>query len=49
MSEEWHRLNRQLERERRVRRTRIRIGIIVAAILLFFDWNCFDDSPAAEL
>jgi len=35
MSEEWHRLNRQLERERRVRRTRIRIGIIVAAILLF--------------
>ncbi|MCD7812827.1 MAG: class A beta-lactamase-related serine hydrolase [Lachnospiraceae bacterium] len=35
MSEEWHRLNRQLERERRVRRMQIRIGILVIAIVLF--------------
>ncbi|MCC8049375.1 MAG: class A beta-lactamase-related serine hydrolase [Clostridiales bacterium] len=35
MSDEWNRLNRQIERERKVRRTRLYIGIVIAAILLF--------------
>ncbi len=35
MSDEWNRLNRQIEREQKVRRTRIYIGIVVAAVLLF--------------
>ncbi|MCC8138618.1 MAG: class A beta-lactamase-related serine hydrolase [Clostridiales bacterium] len=35
MSDEWSRLNRQLERERKVRRSRIYIAIVVVAIILF--------------
>ncbi|MCD8347544.1 MAG: class A beta-lactamase-related serine hydrolase [Lachnospiraceae bacterium] len=35
MGDEWRRLNRQLAREREIRRMRIRIGILAAAILLF--------------
>ncbi|MCD8104669.1 MAG: class A beta-lactamase-related serine hydrolase [Lachnospiraceae bacterium] len=34
MSGEWNRLNRQLERERKVRRTRIRIGIGAAVLVV---------------
>ncbi|MCD7715930.1 MAG: class A beta-lactamase-related serine hydrolase [Lachnospiraceae bacterium] len=34
MSDEWNRLNRQIERERKVRRTRIYIGVVIGAVLL---------------